>query len=576
VQLRATAKLRASANGVFDVEMNIYLVLLHLAGAVTLLLWAVRMVRTGVERSQEPALRRLLRENKGGRLRAAGIGAIVAIVLQSSTAVAVLAAGFAGSGAITLATGLAMMLGADLGSALVVQILSIDLHWIVPALILAGGVTFFKGRSRQWRQGGRILMGIALILVALDMIGQATLPLRDAAFLPSIVTYLSGDFVTAFLLGAAFTWLVHSSVASILMIATFAAQGIVPVELAVSLVLGANLGGGLIAVGLTRNSVVEAQRIAWGNLIFRGTGAALVLAIVQLSGLDIGWLGGDVARQAINFHLGFNVMLLLLCLPLSGVVARLVGRFGRANFPAEPDLVPSASCLDPNVVGQPALALASAKRELLRMAEVVERMLSPLMDLYETGDPEKIREVKKLEEAVNRLQTDLKLYLSQIKYPENMAGEARRGHELANFAINLEYVGDAISKSLLKLAETRRNQNLKFSPAGWRELNELHYRVMQNMQLALNVLMSEDRESARLLLAEKDAMGQAERASAAEHLQRLRQGAALSIATSNIHLETVRALKNINSLFASVAYPILAESGDLLDSRLIGDEGPKS
>ena len=551
--------------------MNPYLLLLHLAGAVTLLLWAVRMVRTGIERSQEPALKRILRESKSGRLRAAAIGAGVAVLLQSSTAVAVLAAGFAGSGVLSVATGLALMLGADLGSSFVVQILSIDLSWLVPVLLVGGGLLFFKGFSRDLRQIGRVLIGIALILVSLGMIGEATEPLREAAFLPVVVGYLSGDFITAFLIGAAFTWLVHSSVASILLVATFAAQGIVPVELGVSLMLGANLGGGLIAVGLTRQGFVEARRIALGNLLFRGVGALIALLAFHLLGPAVGWAGPDVARQVVTLHLVFNVALLVLCLPLTGPVARLVTVIVRPRPTPEQlanPLAEAASALDQSVIGVPALALASATRELLRMAEIIERMLKPLMELYETGDPEKIRQAKKLEEAVDQAQSEIKLYLARINYGGE--DEARRGHELSNFAINLEYVGDAITKTLLKLAETRRDQKLSFSPEGWRELSELHHRVMANMQLALNVLVSKDRESARQLLEEKEAVGSAERESYAQHLRRLQAGGAESVGTSNIHLETVRALKTINSLFASVAYPILRESGELLDSRLAG------
>ncbi|HEV7277166.1 MAG TPA: Na/Pi cotransporter family protein [Devosiaceae bacterium] len=551
--------------------MNVYLLLLHLAGSVTLLLWAVRMVRTGVERSQEPALRRVLRESRGGRLRAAGIGAGVAVLLQSSTAVAVLAAGFAGSGALTLATGLALMLGADLGSALVVQILSFDLNWLIPLLLLGGGGLFFRGKGRGQKQLGRILMGIALILVSLQMIAEATAPLRDGDLLPQVVAYLRGDFVTAFLIGAGFTWLVHSSVASILLTATFAAQGLVPIELAVSLMLGANLGGGLIAVGLTRQSFVEARRMAWGNLGFRGLGAVLALLAYQLLQPQLDVIGGDTARQVVNLHLVFNATLLLLCLPLTGLVAKLVTRLVKDQKTAEElanPLAEAKSALDQSVVSQPAVALASATRELLRMAEIIERMLRPLMELYETGDPEKIKQARQLERAVNQAQSEIKLYLARIAYDDEE--DIQRGRELSNFAINLEYVGDAITKTLLKLAETRREQKLSFSPEGWRELSELHHRVMANMQLALNVLVSQDRESARQLLSEKDAMREAERASYEQHLRRLQSGAVQSIETSNIHLETVRALKTINSLFASVAYPILSESGDLLDSRLAG------
>lgn len=554
--------------------MNLYLVLLHIAGSVTLLLWAVRMVRTGVERSQEPALRRLLRGGTGGRIRATAIGTIIAIVLQSSTAVAVLAAGFAASGVMSLSTGLAVMLGADLGSALVVQVLSIDLNWLTPLLLILGGVMFFKGRSRQVRQGGRIALGVALILVSLRMIGEATLPLREAEMLPDIIAYLKGDVVTAFLIGAALAWLMQSSVAAILMVATLASQDLVPAELGISLVLGANLGGGLIAFGLTRNLAVEARRIVIGNLGFKAVATVLALAALSLSRPELGLLGADAGRQLINLHLIFNLALIAACLPFTGMMGRLTTRLIASPAPAEQPVLPELeSCLDRSVTSQPTLALASTKRELLRMAEIIERMYAPVMDIYENGDADKIRQVKQLERAVNQAQREIKLYLSQIEYPEDRKDDARHAEELANFAINLEYVGDAISKTLLKLAETRRDQDLKFSPAGWRELNELHHRVGQNMRLALNVLMSEDRESARLLLAEKDAMRNAERQSATGHLARLRQGSAESLETSNIHLETVRTLKTINSLFASVAYPILNQSGDLLTSRLVSDTG---
>lgn len=556
--------------------MNFYLVLLHLAGAVMLMLWAVRMVRTGVERSQEPALKELLRESRGGRLRAAFVGMGTAILLQSSTAVALLAAGFAASGALSLATGLAMMLGADLGSAIVVQILSIDLEWLVPVLLLVGGLMFFKGSSRQIRQGGRIALGIALILVALQMISQATLPLRQSPALGSIVNYLQSDYISTFLLGAAFTWLVHSSVASILMVITFATQGLIPLEVAVTLVLGANLGGGLIALGLTRNSAIEARRIAVGNLIFRGTGAVLALIAFQVFQPPLAILGDTVAKQLLHTHLSFNALLLVLCLPLTGPVAALATRLVKSSTPLEQSSLELGSCLDFSVLDKPALALASAKREVVRMAEMTERMFKPIMELYADEDEEKVNQIRQLEQMVDSTHKAIKNYLAQIRYTEATLGLEQRGQELASFAINFEFIGDAISKNLVKSIEQLHANQLKFSPSGWYELTQLHHRVLQNMHMALNVLMSEDRASARLLVIEKTALREAERASSLSHLNRLRAGATESIETSNIHLETVHTLKLINSLFTSVAYPILAESGDLLDSRLIDEASSKA
>ncbi|OAM77471.1 Na/Pi cotransporter family protein [Devosia elaeis] len=539
--------------------MNIYLVLINIAGAVTLLLWATRMVRTGMERSQKAVLHRLLSQGKRGHLKSAALGGVVAVLLQSSTAVALIAAGFAASGKLTLAAGLATMLGADLGSAIVVQLLSVNPAWLMPILMIVGGILFFRGQTRDLRQAGRIVIGIALILMSLRLIGEATIPLREAQVLPDIVAYLAGDPFTAFLLAALFTWVIHSSVAFILLVATFATQGLVPFELGAALVLGANMGSSIIAFMLTRAGSAAARRITLGNFIFRAVLAVTGLALLWLSHIPGTWLGPDAARQIINFHLLFNVLLLLIALPLTSPMARLTTRLVRSAPQPDHQLV-SPMRLDDKLIESPALALASAKRELLRMAEIVERMLQPVMDLYENADPEKIREIKQLERAVNAAQSDIKLYLSRIRYPEPDGPEALRGQELAQLAINLEYVGDAVVKTLVKLAESRAEQKVKFSPAGWRELNDLHHRVVDNLHLALNVLMSEDRAAAKMLLEEKAALGMAGRASAAEHLARLREGAQQSIATSDLHLETIRALKTINSLLASVAYPVLRQT----------------
>lgn len=547
--------------------MNIYLVLINIAGAVTLLLWATRMVRTGMERSQRAMLTRLLSSGRRNHLKAAALGSVVAMLLQSSTAVALLAAGFASSGQLSLSLGLATMLGADLGSALVVQFLSVNPAWLMPLLIVIGGNMFFRARSRTYRQAGRIIMGIALILISLKLIGDATTPLREAPALADLVRYLSGDPVTAFLLAAAFTWIIHSSVAFTLLVATFAMQGLVPFELGAALILGSNLGSGLIAFMLTRAGATVAKRITLGNLIFRATLALTMLCALWLGHIPVQYLGPDAARQVINFHLAFNVILLVLALPLTSAMARLTEWLVPSARDAT-NLLVSPIRLDDRLITQPTLALASAKRELLRMADIVARMLEPVMELYQSANPDRIRDIKQLEQAVNAAQSDIKLYLSRIHYPSADGPESLRGRELAQFAINLEYVGDAIVKTLVKLAETRSEQKVKFSAAGWRELNDLHGRVVENLHLALNVLMSEDRASAELLLEHKVSLGHAGRASATEHLDRLRDGGPLSIATSNIHLETVRALKTINSLLASVAYLALRQGTEERSQQL--------
>ncbi len=554
--------------------MHPSLVLLELAAAVMLLLWAVRMVRTGVERANARALKDALRGARGGHVRAAASGTVLAVVLQSSTAVGVLAAGFVESGMLATSTAVAALLGADLGSALVVQILSFDLSWLIPVLLLAGATLFLKFEARKVRQTGRILLGIAFILLSLQMIGEATAPLRESTLLPQAISYLRSDPVTAFGLAALFSWLIHSSVASILLLATFANLGILPLEVALPMVLGANVGGGLIAVWLTRSLAPAARRVTIANLILRASAAIIGLGVVTGVAVPMEMLGSSEARQLVNFHLALNVALVVLGLPFVGLLARFAETLV-PDPPADDEAVLAArpaSALDRSVIATPRLALASATRECLRMGEMVEMMLRPVMDLFDGAAGGRADAVRALDKDVNRAHTDIKLFIAQVNRGELTQDEAHRGIELADFAINMERIGDIISKTLLPLVAEKSAKDLQFSEESWTEMTELHARVLANTQLALNVLVSADQESARQLVREKEIMRTLERESHDRHLRRLQSGKLESIETSDMHLEVVRGLKEINSLLATVAYPILQQSGDLLESRLAGSK----
>ncbi len=227
--------------------MAILIFLLQLAAATMLLLFGVRMVRTGIERAMGPSFKRLVTSAKGNVIQGAFAGTILAIILQSSAATAILATGFAASGLITITMGLAIVLGADLGSALVIQVLSFRPDWLIPILLAVGGWLFLNTQSLTSKQVGRIFLGIAFILLALGMISAASTPIKESEFLPVISSYLESEYVTAFLLGALLTFIMHSSVAAILMFVTFIQLGLLPLSVGISMVLGANLGSALVS-----------------------------------------------------------------------------------------------------------------------------------------------------------------------------------------------------------------------------------------------------------------------------------------------------------------------------------------
>ena len=545
------------------------LFILNLAGAAALLLWSVRIIRTGVQRAFSSQLRTWLRRSSANPPLAAGTGALAAIVLQSSTAVAMLVSNFASKGVLSVSVGLAIFLGADLGSAIVTQILLVRAAWLVPLLLLIGVALFLRGEKRTTRQAGRILIGLALILVSLDMIRAATEPLRDNAAIEPFAAYLANDVFSAFIVGAILAWAMHSSVAAVLMFVTFAAQGLLPVTAAMALVLGANLGGSFIPFILTLSAPIKARTIVLGNLLLRGGGAVIALLVLAYANLDLTFLGADAARQTINLHLIYNTAIMLIGLPLIKPVTSFLGSI--LATPENGDdvvQIERISALDPAALDNPTRALDCASREVLRIGETIEAMLSPLMQLYDGWNEPMATAIRDKEADVNKMYFETKLFLAKLHQNKLPEDAAHRSMELSSVSINLEAAGDVISKNLLNMAAKLDTKDIHFSPEGWRDLCDFHDRVLSNVQLSLNVLMTGGVDNARQLVEEKERVRDVEQELQLRHMQRLRTGATESIESSNIHQETLRALKQINTAVSMVAYSILRETGDLLSSRL--------
>jgi phosphate:Na+ symporter len=547
------------------------LFLLHIAGAAALLIWSVRLVRTGVERGWSVPLRRWLRHGDDNRIVAATTGLIAALALQSSTAVAILTTNFVAAGTLTVAAGLAILLGADVGSALVAQVLLARADWVVPVLLVSGVGLFLRAGRRETRMAGRILIGLALIFVSLSMIRDASAPLRDSAGVGAAMRYLGGDALTAFAIGAGFAWLVQSSVAAVLLFVTLAAQSMLPVSAAAALVLGANLGGSLIAYVLTLGAELDARRIVIANLALRGGGAALAILALQHNPEVLDLLGTTPPRQVINLHFVFNAALLVLALPFTGPALRAI----RAMIPPapKPARLDRVSALDPAALTQPDRALACATRELLQMGESVETILRSVIRLYDQWDDTTATAIRSKEDEIDTIHINTKLYLAKLQRDNTDESVMARAMELADMAVNLESAGNAIADTMLGLAARLDQAGLRFSETGGNEIRDFHDRVLTNAQAALNVLMTSSPDAARALVEEKDHVRDIEQALQRSHLERLKQGLSESIETSNIHQETLRALKQVNSAFTMIAYPILSETGDLLASRLTRQKG---
>ncbi len=548
-------------------ETSPILFILNMAGAAALLIWAVRLVRTGFERAFGGRLRLWLRRSTSNRFAAAASGAGAAVLLQSSTAVAMLMAGFVSAGTIGNLAGMAIVLGADLGSAVVALILNSRLVGITPILLLGGVLIFLRSSRRHLRQIGRIMIGLALVFLSLDLIRAASLPLVDGAGASGVMLYLANDAVSAFVLAAVFAWLVHSSVAAVLLFVTLAAQGALPPSAAFAMVLGANLGGAMIAVLLTLKSDVTVRRVIWANLFLRGGGAILLLWAISAGQLPLHLLGADAGAQALHLHLLFNALLLAVCLPLIGPIMRITSVLLQdAPNPHAVDM--NRSLLDPAVQDQPTRAFACAVRELVDMGSRIETMTRQVLPLFESFDDEVAQRMQEAHSAIERRALEVRMYLAGIRSRDGQEDIGTRAFELSTTAINLEAGADMIARKAVDLARRKSLENLNFSEDGWRELSDFHDIVLRNVQQGITVLMSEDAGAARELVEEKERIRTIARDLQSHHLERLRRGTVESIETSAIHLELLRAFKSLNTSFAMIGYPLLSKRGALLESRL--------
>ena len=552
--------------------------LLNLSGAVFLLLFAVRQVRNGIERAHGASFERII-TNQENLVGASSSGLILAAILQSSAAVGLLVAGFASSGYIGFPVALATILGADLGSALIIQVLSFRLDWLVPMLLTLGGWFFIKTSSNRFRQYGRILLGMAFILISLQLLRQAVVPIRHSDFLPAIATYLASDFVTAYLIGASLAFVMHSSVATILMCVTLVQVGSIPFEAGLSLLLGANFGSAMIPVSLSRGLELSSRRSVFANLFLRGVWSLLILfAINMLPELWGSYTIGAGAQTLITTHICFNVSLLVLSLPICRALEPLFERFlpdtKHADMADRSDVY--QSCLNPENLDKPQQAISNIKRELLHLLQLIDDMFTPSLNLNQQGIKEDIQAVQNMDKDVNACFDNIRDFVSNIPKEAYSKAEMKQARGLLEFAIRLQAASDVVASHICELASEAQRENSVFSQDGLAELTHLHERIASNLDLVNSVLISDDLESARLLSLEKSEIKRLERKSRKRHLKRLHDGLVESILSSNAHLELLRAFREFNSHICAVAYPILHKHGQLLETRLIHETPTKA
>ena len=539
--------------------------LLNLLAAIALLVWGTHIVRTGMLRVFGENLRRILAASFGNRFRSLIAGLGVTSLVQSSTATCLIVASFVGKGLVASSAALAAMLGADVGTAMMAVVFSFDLSWLSPLLIFSGVVLFISRQNGQAGRIGRVLIGLGLITLALQLIVGATRPLTESPAVRALLVALPNETLLDIVVGAGLTVLSYSSLAIVLLTATLASQAMVPSGVALGLVLGDNVGSGALALLATSGSPPEVRRLPLGNFIFKATGAIAVIPLLPRIHVLLQEYVPTVPQQVVIFHLGFNIAIALLFIGLTGVVGRIVERL---LPPPPPGATDRPRHLDPMALATPSLAISCAAREALHQADVVETMLRGVLPVMRNNDLELAERICRMDDTVDELYSAIKFYLTQISREALSEREGRRWTDIVSFTINMEQIGDTIERIVQDIEDKKIRKNRSFSDAGTAEICHLHERLLSNLRLGMSVFLDGHVRDAQKLLEEKARFRDLEHEYAANHIARLQDNTAQSIETSSLHLDLISELKRINSHICSIAYPILESAGALTATRL--------
>jgi phosphate:Na+ symporter len=540
--------------------------LLNLLAAIALLVWGTHIVRNGILRVFGERLQRAIAASVGswGAALAAGIG--VTALVQSSTATCLIVSPFVGQGLVTTAAALAVMLGADVGTALMAVAFSFDLSWLSPLAIFLGVVLFVTREQSTVGRLGQVAIGVGLITLALQLIVAATQPLVQSPAVRGLLIALPSEVLLDMLVGALLTLLSYSSLAIVLLTAALASQGLLPTVEALGLVLGANIGSGLLGMLSTAQSTVPTRRLPLGNLLFKLLGCLIAAPLLPRAQLLLQELLPGIAQQVVVFHLAFNVALAVLFVGFTGVLARALERAWKV--PPVPPGATRPQHLDPMALGTPSLAISGAAREALHQADVVETMLRGMLPVLRHNDLQLSEQLRRLDDTVDSLYTAIKFYLTQISGDALTERESRRWTEIVSFTINMEQIADIIERVLQDIEDKKIRKNRRLSDAGMAEICHLHERLVSNLRLGMSVFLDGHPRDAKKLLEEKARFRDLEHEYAASHIARLRENTPESIETSSLHLDLISELKRINSHICSIAYPILESVGALTSTRL--------
>jgi phosphate:Na+ symporter len=535
-----------------------------MVGGLAFFFFGLQTARDGLQLAAGERLKLLMGRITNNRFMAMGLGALVTIILQSSSATTVILVSFAETQLITLVQAIGVILGADIGTTFVVVLLSFKKITKFALVIFAVGLALESlSKKQQTRYIGSIILGFGLIFFGMHLMSSSAIPLRESEVATTIFAYLGDHPYMNLLFATIFTGIIQASAATIGLAIALSFSGTLSFEASIPIVLGANIGtcitAGLACLGMK----TAGRRVAVSHVVIKILGVIMVMPFLTNIA---GWVNGinefintqtsillPTSGKIALTHLLFNIFIAMFFLPFIAPLAKLVKRLVPESKELKEGFAPKY--LDKAALETPPLAFAQAKHEILRISKISKEMFVELFDMFKNDEDIEaaVKDIQSKDDRIDMLEKAVRFYLSRISQKELTEEQGTQQTALVTIAGEFETIGDFISKDIVALARKKQKKISRFSDEGWAELKQMHKKVMENFELTVTMLMHCHEDIAKKVFRNSEEIKEMEQDLRASHMQRLHEKCIESYETSTIHLDLLSEFRAVNHTLAKTA-----------------------
>ena len=532
-----------------------------LFGGLGLFLYGMQLMADGLQKMAGDRLRRLIEVLTSTPITGMLIGAVVTMLIQSSSATSVMVVGFVNAGLMTLRQAISVIMGAAIGTTVTAFMVSLRLSDLALPAIGIGFLLSMIGKSKRMRFGGQALLGFGVLFLGLTIMGDAMKPLGSNPIFTGMILNFSHRPILGVLAGTIFTAVVQSSSATSSLVVALAAGGLLDLNASFSIILGANIGTTVTALLASIPMHLTAKRTALAQLVFKVVGVLIFLVLFNPFLAFIANAFPTVDRQAANSNIIFNVVNALLMLPFISLLERLVERLLPGIDPTEQA---GALYLDSNLLNTPSVALGQAARELVRMGNLATEMLDKSLAAFSASDRSYLAGVEQMEETIDQLERDIVDYLVRLSQNSLSNEQSARLNALLHVSSDLERIGDH-AQNIADLADYRIEHRLPLSEEAEAELQDMSSQVRNLVEAAVSLLTSNNTASAKQIMADEGSIDLLEKSLRRQHIKRLNSGICFP-ASGILYLDLISNLERVADHANNIAEALADMSADKIGS----------